>query len=56
MAEQHLPPDAMEAVSLRCQRVDETPEAADLHARFSELAASLVARHLSPIHAQEIRS
>ncbi len=56
MAEQHLPAEVMDAVSLRCQRVDETPEAQDLHARFSELAASLVARHLSPVHAQEIRS
>jgi hemerythrin-like domain-containing protein len=51
MAEQHLPPDALQAVSEECERVEEAGAATALHA----LADELVQRHAGAVHPQERR-
>ena len=53
MAEQHVPPDAMEAVDRRCAAFDAEPGHAVLHARYARQADELVARHASAVHPQE---
>jgi hemerythrin-like domain-containing protein len=51
MAEQHLPPDAMQAVSQECERLEETGAGAGLNA----LAEDLVQRHASTVHPSQER-
>jgi hemerythrin-like domain-containing protein len=51
MAEQHLPPDAMQAVSEECERVEETGAGSSLTA----LADDLVQRHASAVHPSQER-
>jgi len=56
MAEQHLPPDAMSAVSEACERIEEAGAAAGTQARLTALAEGLVQRHASAVHPQERRA
>ena len=50
MAEQHLPPEAMEAVSAECGRFEEERTGSGVHARLHALADELVQRHASTVH------
>ncbi len=54
MAEQHLPPPALEAVGVACDRFDAEPGHAALQAHLLADAAALVARHVPAVHPQEI--
>jgi hemerythrin-like domain-containing protein len=54
MAEQHLPPLALEMVGVACERFDAEPGRAALHAQLVALADALVARHVPSVHPQEI--
>jgi hemerythrin-like domain-containing protein len=54
MAEQHLPPEAMEEVGERCAAFDADPEQADRHGRQLEIARALVTRHAAASHPEEI--
>jgi hemerythrin-like domain-containing protein len=54
MAEQHLPPPALEAVGEACDRFDAEPGHSALHAHLLGVAAALVARHVPSVHPQEI--
>jgi hemerythrin-like domain-containing protein len=56
MAEQHLPPEAMDEVDAVCARHDAEPGHAALHAKYTTIADRLVARHAPAIHPQEIVS
>ena len=53
MAEQHVPPEAMERVGHDCAVFDAEPGHAALHARYVRLAEELVARHATAVHPQE---
>ncbi len=48
MAEQHLPPEAMEAVAEACDRYEQ--DEAGAHARLHALAEELVSRHAPAVH------
>ncbi len=50
MAEQHLPPDAMQAVCDECERAEEASAAAGTQARLGALAEELVQRHAGAVH------
>jgi hemerythrin-like domain-containing protein len=50
MAEQHLPPEAMEAVSAECERFEEERTGSGAHARLHALADDLVEKHASAVH------
>lgn len=50
MAEQHLPPEALRAVSEECQRFEEERTGSGAHARLHALADELVRRHASAVH------
>ncbi len=50
MAEQHLPPEAMERVAEACDRLEEERTGTGAHARLHALAEDLVARHAAPVH------
>jgi hemerythrin-like domain-containing protein len=52
MAEQHLPPDALEAVSADCERFEAEKIGSGEHEKFHALAESLVARYASTTHPQ----
>jgi hemerythrin-like domain-containing protein len=54
MAEQHLPPPALEQVGDACERFDAEPGRAALHAQLLAVADALVARHAPSVHPQEI--
>lgn len=56
MAEQHVPPGAMEAVGQRCAAFDAEPGQAALHEKYARQAEELVARHAPAAHPQEIHS
>jgi hemerythrin-like domain-containing protein len=53
MAEQHLPPPALEQVGDACERFDAEPGRAALHAQLLAVADALVARHAPSVHPQE---
>ncbi|HET7825020.1 MAG TPA: hemerythrin domain-containing protein [Anaeromyxobacter sp.] len=50
MAEQHLPPEALERVSEDCERFEAEQTGSGEHERFHALAEALVARHASAAH------
>jgi hemerythrin-like domain-containing protein len=50
MAEQHLPPSAMEAVSAACERYEADEARAGAHERLHALADELVATHAPAVH------
>jgi hemerythrin-like domain-containing protein len=50
MAEQHLPPDALQAVSEDCERFEAEKTGSGEHERFHALAESLVARYAGTAH------
>jgi hemerythrin-like domain-containing protein len=50
MAEQHLPPSAMEAVSDACERYEADEARAGAHERLHALADELVATHAPAVH------
>jgi hemerythrin-like domain-containing protein len=50
MAEQHLPPEAMERVSAECERFEEQQTGAGEHERYHALADELVSRHAATSH------
>ncbi len=50
MAEQHLPPEAMEKVSRDCERFEELKTGSGTHERLHALAEELVARHAGAVH------
>ncbi len=50
MAEQHLPPEAMEQVSRDCERFEEQETGSGAHERLHALAEELVARHAGAVH------
>jgi hemerythrin-like domain-containing protein len=50
MAEQHLPPEALERVSEDCERFEAEQTGSGEHERFHALAESLVARYASAAH------
>jgi hemerythrin-like domain-containing protein len=50
MAEQHLPPEALERVSEDCERYEAQQTGSGEHERFHALAESLVARYASAAH------
>lgn len=56
MAEQHLPPEAMEEVDERCAEFDANPAQALVSVRYLEAARQLVSRHAPHAHPEEIRS
>ncbi len=55
MAEQHLPPEAMEEVNERCGAFDAEPATAAVHARYTLAARELVTRHVPAVHPEETR-
>jgi hemerythrin-like domain-containing protein len=50
MAEQHLPPEALEAVGAACERYEEEGERAGKHAALHALADELTRRHAGAVH------
>jgi hemerythrin-like domain-containing protein len=50
MAEQHLPPEAMERVSAECEQFEERQTGAGEHERYHALADELVSRHAATSH------
>lgn len=50
MAEQHLPPEAMERVAADCERFEEEQTGAGEHERYHALADELVLRHAATSH------
>jgi hemerythrin-like domain-containing protein len=50
MAEQHLPAEALEAVSEACDRYEADPGRAGRHGQLHALADELVARHAGAVH------
>jgi hemerythrin-like domain-containing protein len=50
MAEQHLPPEAMERVAADCDRFEAERTGSGEHQRLHALAESLVAAHASTVH------
>jgi hemerythrin-like domain-containing protein len=50
MAEQHLPPEALEAVAADCERLDARLTASGDHDRLHGLAEALVQRHADAVH------
>lgn len=50
MAEQHLPPEALQAVSEDCERFEAEKTGSGEHERFHALAESLVARYAGTAH------
>lgn len=50
MAEQHLPPEAIEAVGMACERYEQDESRAGAHERLHALAEELVARHAPTVH------
>lgn len=55
MAEQHLPPDAMQAVSDECERYEEEAAGSGVQAKLVALADELVQRHASAVHPSQER-
>jgi hemerythrin-like domain-containing protein len=53
MAEQHLPPEAMEEVSAACDRYEEDPARAGKHERLHALADELLRAHAAAVHPPE---
>jgi hemerythrin-like domain-containing protein len=56
MAEQHLPPEAMQAVSDACDRYEQAPERAGKHERLHALAEELIRAHAAAVHPAEAHS
>jgi hemerythrin-like domain-containing protein len=50
MAEQHLPPDAMQVVGEACERYEDDPARAGAHERLHALAEELVRIHAPAVH------
>jgi len=50
MAEQHLPPEVLEAVGAACEKYDQDEARAGAHERLHALAEELVARHAGAVH------
>lgn len=50
MAEQHLPPEALEAVGAACEKYEHDEARAGAHERLHQLAEELVARHAGAVH------
>lgn len=50
MAEQHLPPEALQRVSEDCERFEAEQTGSGEHERFHALAESLVARYAEAVH------
>jgi hemerythrin-like domain-containing protein len=50
MAEQHLPPEAMERVGAACERFEQERTGSGAHERLHALAEALVLRHAGAIH------
>ena len=50
MAEQHLTPEAMEAVAAECERFEEERTGNGVHARLHALADDLVQKHAANVH------
>ncbi|HEX9400539.1 MAG TPA: hemerythrin domain-containing protein [Anaeromyxobacter sp.] len=50
MAEQHLPPEVMQAVAVACDRFEQDEERAGAHARLHALGEELVQRHAPAVH------
>jgi hemerythrin-like domain-containing protein len=50
MAEQHLPPEAMEAVAAACERFEQEPSRAGKHDALHALADELIRRHAGAVH------
>jgi hemerythrin-like domain-containing protein len=50
MAEQHLPPEAMQGVADACERYEADPERAGAHERLHALAEELVRAHAPAVH------
>jgi len=50
MAEQHLPPEVLEAVAAACDRFEQDQERAGAHARLHALGEELVRRHAPAVH------
>lgn len=56
MAEQHLPPDALEAVAAACDAFEASPARAGKHAALHALAAELIHRHAGAVHPETASS
>ncbi len=50
MAEQHLPPEAMEGVAEACERYEADPARAGKHEALHALAGELIRRHAAAVH------
>jgi hemerythrin-like domain-containing protein len=50
MAEQHLPPEAMEEVAAACERYEADPARAGKHEALHALADELIRRHAAAVH------
>jgi hemerythrin-like domain-containing protein len=50
MAEQHLPPEVLEAVGAACEKYEQDEARAGAHERLHALADELVARHAGAVH------
>jgi hemerythrin-like domain-containing protein len=50
MAEQHLPPEALEAVGAACEKYEQDETRAGAHERLHALADELVLRHAGAVH------
>jgi len=50
MAEQHLPPEALEAVGAACEAFEAAPERAGQHEALHALADELIRRHAGAVH------
>jgi hemerythrin-like domain-containing protein len=53
MAEQHLPPETMQAVSEACDRYEQAPERSGKHEQFHALAEELIRAHAAAVHPPE---
>jgi hemerythrin-like domain-containing protein len=53
MAEQHLPPEAMQEVSDACDRYEEDPSRAGKHEQLHALAEELLRAHAAAVHPAE---
>ena len=56
MAEQHLPPEAMQAVADACARYEEDPARAGKHGRLHALGDELIRAHAAAVHPSEPRA
>jgi hemerythrin-like domain-containing protein len=53
MAEQHLPPEGMQAVSEACDRYEQAPERSGKHEQLHALAEELIRTHAAAVHPVE---